>query len=87
MTRAIRILVLVLFSLTLVSSLFITGCTRYAKEEQLTTLDETEASADAAEQRVAEKEQEKAELEAKLEQKKQELKDVQAEKEKVRSQL
>jgi peptidoglycan hydrolase CwlO-like protein len=82
-----RILVLVLFSLTLISSFFITGCTRYAKEEELTTMDETEASADAAEKKVEDLEQEKAELQAKLEQKKQELKEVQAEKEKVRSQL
>lgn len=87
MTRAMRILVLVLFSLTLISAFFITGCTRYAKEEQLTAMDETEASAVAAEQKVEDLEQEKAELQAKLEQKKQELEEVQAEKAKVSSRL
>ena len=87
MTKYVRILVLVLFALAIFASFFVTGCTRYANEEQLTTLDETGASADAAEEKVAEKEKEKAELEAKLEKKQEELKSVQAEKEKVRSRL
>lgn len=87
MTRAMRILVLVLFSLILVASFFITGCTRYAKEEQLTAMDETEASAAAAEKKVEDMEKEKAELQAKLEQKKQELDEVKAEKQKVSSRL
>jgi septal ring factor EnvC (AmiA/AmiB activator) len=87
MTRGIRLLVLVLFSLVLVASLFVTGCSRNAKEEELQTLDETVASAGAAENQVAEKEQEKAALEAKLAEKQQELKDVKAEKEKVQAKL
>ena len=87
MTRAMRIFVLVLFSLILVASFFINGCTRYAKEEQLTAMDETEASAAAAEKKVEDMEKEKAELQAKLEQKKQELDEVKAEKQKVSSRL
>lgn len=87
MRKAMRISVLVLFSLALVSSVFITGCTRYANEEQLTTLDETGAAADAAEDRVAELEKELADLRAKLDAMKAELDKVKAEKAKVQSRL
>jgi uncharacterized protein YaiL (DUF2058 family) len=74
-----------LFSLILVFSLLVGGCTRYAKEEQLQALDESEATAVAAEENVAKLEQEKAALEAKLAEKQQELADVKAEKEKIKS--
>ena len=87
MTKAVRLTVLVLFGLTLVSSVFMTGCTRYAKEEQLTALDETEASMMAAENMVADLEKEKAELQAQLDALKAELKGVQQEKEMVRARL
>jgi len=70
-----------------IASLLIGGCSRYANEEQMTTLDETEAAALAAEQKVAEKEKEKAELEAKLAEKQQELEYVKSEKAKVQSRL
>jgi TolA-binding protein len=78
---------LALFALFIISSFFVTGCTRYAKEEQLVQLDETEASALAAEERVAELEKEKADLEKKLAEKQDELKQVQAEKEKIQNKL
>ncbi len=87
MTRAMRIFVLVLFSLILVAYLLINGCNRYPKEEQRTSMDETEASAAAPEKKVEDMEKEKAELQAKLEQKKQELDEVKAEKQKVSSRL
>ena len=87
MTRGLRIIVLVLFSLALAGSFMVTGCSRHANEEQLTTLDETEASALAIEKQIAEKEKEKAELQARLEEKKQELRKVQEEKRKVQSRL
>ena len=87
MIRGVRIFVLVLFSLVLIASIFVTGCTRYAKEEQLMTLDETEASATAAQEEVAVKEAEKAELEAKLAEKQAELKMVQEEKAMIQSKL
>ncbi len=87
MSRIIRCIVLLLFALALVSSILVTGCTRYANEEQLTTLDETNAAALSAEKKVAEKEKEKADLEAKLKAKKAELDEVMKEKEKVQSKL
>jgi len=83
MKRSLRLLMVVLFSFVLLSSFFMGGCTRYAKEEQLTTLDETEASAVAAEEKVAEMEKEKAELEKKLEEKQSELEKVKEEKVKI----
>lgn len=87
MKRSLRLLMVVLFSFVLLSSFFMGGCTRYAKEEQLTTLDETEASAAAAEAKVAEMEQEKAALEQKLEEKQGELEKVQLEKEKIQAKV
>jgi septal ring factor EnvC (AmiA/AmiB activator) len=87
MTRGFRSFVKVLFSLVLAASFLLAGCTRYANEEQLTAMDETESSAVAAENEVAEKEKEKAELQAKLAEKQDELRKVQEEKEKVRSKL
>ncbi|MFH1942488.1 MAG: hypothetical protein ABIL68_10325 [bacterium] len=87
MRRGVRVFVLVLFSLALVASFLVTGCSRYANEQQLTTLDETDAAALSAEKKVADLEKEKAELQAKLDTKKQELKKVQTEEEKVRSRL
>ena len=87
MARRARGIVVALFSLVLVVSLLLGGCTRYANEEQLTTLDETEGAAIAAENEVAEKEKEKAELQAKLAEKQDELKKVQEEKEKIESRV
>ncbi|MBN2030141.1 hypothetical protein JW824_07830 [bacterium] len=87
MARGARSLIYILFCLMLIASLLIGGCSRYANEEQITTLDETEAAALAAEQKVAEKEKEKAELEAKLAEKQQELEYVKSEKAKVQSRL
>jgi len=87
MIKGVRNLVYVLFCLMLVIALLLGGCSRYANEEQMTTLDETEAAALAAEQKVAEKEKEKAGVEAKLAEKQQELKKVQEEKAKVQSRL
>lgn len=87
MKRSIRLLVVVLFSFVLLASFFMGGCTRYAKEEQLTTLDETEAAATAAEAKVAEMEQEKAELEKKLEEKQSELEQVKQEKAKIQAKV
>jgi len=76
-----------LFSLIIIVSFLLTGCTRHANEEQLMTLDETQKSALSAEKQIAEKEKEKAALEAKLAEKQAELKKVQEEKVKVQSKL
>jgi uncharacterized membrane protein len=74
---------LALFSLVLLTSFLVTGCNRYANEEQLTTLEETQGATVAAEADVAKLEAEKADLEAKLAQKKQELEKVQQNKAKI----
>ena len=87
MRRVIRYFVLTLFALVVTASLLLTGCTRYANEEQLTTLDESEAAVSAAEEKIAEKEKEKADLQRKLAEKQDELKKVQAEKEKIQSKI
>lgn len=87
MIRGVRNFVKVLFSLVLATSFLLAGCTRYANEEQLTAMDETESTSLAAEKEVAEKEKEKTELQAKLAEKQDELRKVQEEKEKVRSKL
>lgn len=86
MRRGVRNFVLALLSFVLLVA-FTTGCSRYANEEQLTALDETQGAALAAEKRVAELEKEKAELEAKLAEKKAELKKVEDEKSKVMAKL
>jgi len=83
MARGIRFSMLFLFSLILVASLLFSGCSRYANEEQLTTLDETEAAASAAEQKVADSEKKNAELKAKLAEKQDELKKAQEENERI----
>ena len=87
MAKGVRNFAMLLFALVLVASMLITGCTRYANEEQLTALDETEGAALEAERALAEKEKEKADLQAKLAEKQEELRKVQAEKEKIQSKL
>ncbi len=71
----------------LIVAFMATGCSRYANEKQLQQLDETQAAALSAEQRVAELESEKAKLEADLAEKMEELKYVENEKKKIQSVL
>jgi septal ring factor EnvC (AmiA/AmiB activator) len=78
---------ILLLAVIVLASFAFSGCTRYAKEEQLMTLDETKASAASAEAKVAELEQKKAELEKKLDEKKQELDGVLKEKAKIQDML
>lgn len=85
MAKGAKYLVLVLFSFVLVFSFLLSGCTRYANEEQLTTLDETEAATVAAEKKNDELEKEKADLQAKLAEKQEELKQMEEEKEKIKT--
>jgi len=82
MAKGARKVMLALFSLVLLASL-VTGCHRYANEEQLSTLEETQGATVAAEEDVAKLEAEKADLQAQLEQKKQELESVKANKAKI----
>ena len=69
----------------LIVAFLATGCTRYANEQQLQQLQETEAAALSAENRVGELEQEKARLEADLAEKLEELQYVENEKKKIQS--
>jgi septal ring factor EnvC (AmiA/AmiB activator) len=87
MVKGAKFAVIGLFVIVLAASLLVTGCTRYANEEQLGTMDESEAAAIAAEENVAELEKEKAELQAKLDEKKKELEEVKAEHKKVAAKL
>ena len=71
----------------LVGSLGLTGCTKYANEEELKLLDETKAAALSAEEKVKELEAEKTNLERELQAKKAEHEKVKREKELVRERL
>ncbi|MBN1781439.1 hypothetical protein JW948_09960 [bacterium] len=85
MARGARLISIGLFSVIVVFSLLLSGCSRYANEDQLQSLDESEAAAVAAEEDVSKLEQENAELKAKLAEKQEELKQVQAEKERIQA--
>jgi len=87
MAKGTKLVRIGLFCLVFAASVVMTGCSRYANEKQLSTLDESEAAASSAEARVAELEGEKAELEAKLEKKQQDLAAVKAENKKVEAEL
>lgn len=87
MARGARLIAVGLFSLIVAFSLLLSGCTRYANEDQLQALDESQASAMSAEEDVAQLEKEKAELEAKLAKKQEELKQVKAEKERIAAEM
>jgi len=87
MRKIAKNFVTALFGIVIIASLLITGCTRYANEEQLTTLDETKVATESSDEKVEELKQEKADLEKKLADKKAELEEVKAEKEKVESKL
>jgi septal ring factor EnvC (AmiA/AmiB activator) len=78
---------LVLFFGLLAASLFFSGCSKYASDEQVVQLEEQEQAAVAAEADVAELEKQKAELEAQLAEKQSELESVQAEKARIQAQL
>lgn len=82
--RAVSLLVLVGF---VFSVLAITGCTRYANEKQLQTLDETKTAALSAEQKVEDLKAEKAKLQKELEAQKTKLEGVKTEKEVVQQRL
>jgi len=87
MREGVRKTVLVFCSVLLLAAFMATGCTRYANEEQLQTLDETKAAALSAEEKVTELEKQKAALQAKLAEKQDELKKVGEEKKTVQSKL
>lgn len=78
---------LILIVVFMVSSIFSTGCTRYANSDQLSALDQQKAAAESAEGAAVDCEGEQAALQKELDAKNTELSDVKAEKEKVRQRL
>ncbi len=82
--KAISVAVLLAFML---GSLTLSGCTKYANEDELRKLDEKQAAALAAEKKVQELEAEKADLERELQAKKAELDKTNKEKAVVQERL
>jgi septal ring factor EnvC (AmiA/AmiB activator) len=86
MRKALRTVVVVTAVMLLVLLAF-TGCTKYAKEEQLQALEETKAAAQAAEKALTDCKSETASLEGQLAEKKQALEDMKTEQEAVNQRL
>lgn len=87
MAKGLRAVMTGLFVLVVASSFLVSGCNRYANEEQLNALDETTQAADAAEAKVAELEKEKTDLQAELDQKQKDLEYAESEKAKVQEKM
>jgi hypothetical protein len=87
MGKGARVFVGGLLTAALAGTLVFSGCTRYANEQQMSTLKEAQAASAASDQELAKKEKEKAELQAKLQAKQDELKKAQAEQEQIKSKL
>ncbi len=87
MREGVRKTLVVFCALFILAVFVLSGCTRYANEDQLQALDETKAAAMSAEDKAAQLEKDKAALEAKLAQKQDELKKVQQEKEKIQAKV
>ena len=87
MAKYVRVLAAGLLVIAFAMSLFVTGCTRYANDKQMTSLEESQASASAANDQVAQLQKENADLKAQLAQKQGELNQVQAEKNKIKARL
>ena len=87
MRKGIRGTVKALFVFIAVSAFLVAGCTKYANEEQMQTLEETKNAALAAEEKVEDLEAKKSDLQEKLSEKQDELEKVKQEKKKVTSKL
>jgi len=86
MRKALRTVVVVTAIMLLVLLAF-TGCTKYANEQQLQTLEETKAAATAAEKALADCKSETASLEGQLAEKKQALENMKKEQQAVNQRL
>jgi|SaaInl7_200m_RNA_FD_contig_81_188815_length_1321_multi_4_in_0_out_0_1 outer membrane murein-binding lipoprotein Lpp len=82
--KAVSLVALLAF---LLGTMALTGCTKYANEDQLKVLDETKAAALAAEKKVQDLQAEKSTLERERDAKKAELEKVKREKAAVKSRL
>jgi septal ring factor EnvC (AmiA/AmiB activator) len=83
----LKSLVIVASIACFVLTITLAGCTRHPNEEQLNTLEETQKAALAAEEELAQKQQEKADLENELAEKKQKIQDAKSEKEAIQNKL
>lgn len=86
MRKALKTLVAVSAVMLLVM-LVLTGCTKYANEQQLQALEETKAAAQSAEQALADCKSETTNLESQLAEKKQALEEMKAEQKAVSERL
>ncbi|MBN1348536.1 hypothetical protein JXJ21_03940 [candidate division KSB1 bacterium] len=87
MSKASRVLIVLLAVVIFVAGLYITGCSKKPSKEQLDALAERKKAALAAEDLRDKKQREKADLEKELARKKAELRDAKNEKEEVKKRL
>ncbi len=87
MKKMLRSIIVLTALVCLIGTFFLTGCTKHPNEEQLNTLEETKKAALAAEDDLAKKQQEKADLQNELAEKKEKLEEAQSEKEAIKRQL
>ena len=87
MTKFMKVVSIAVLLAFMFGTLTITGCTKYANEEELRALDDQKAAALAAEKKVQDMESEKSNLERELQSKKAELDKVKKEKEAVQDRL
>lgn len=87
MQKMLRSIVVYASIVCLLGTFLLSGCTKHPNEEQLNTLEETKKAALAAEDELAKKQQEKAELESELAAKKAELEKAKSEKEAIKNKL
>lgn len=83
MRKMLRTLILLAIMACLILSFALSGCGRHPNEKQLQALEEQKRAALAAEDQLAKKKQDKADLERELQEKKQKLEEAKSEKEAV----
>jgi chromosome segregation ATPase len=84
MRKTLKMVVVVASITCLLGTFLLSGCTKRPNEAQLNVLEETKKAALSAEEELAKKQQEKADLENELAEKKQKLEDAKSEKETVK---
>ena len=87
MRKTLRLIVVVAAIIGLLGSFLLSGCTKHPNEEQMNTLEETKKAALAAEEELAKKQQEKADLENELTEKNEQLEKAKEEKAAIKSKL
>ena len=87
MRKMLKMIVVIASITCLLATFLLSGCTKHPNEEQLNTLEETKKAALAAEDGLAKKQQEKADVENELAETKQKLEDAKSEKEAVKNRL